>query len=241
MKATLILFCILLFIGCSQENIKNTPKVSAFDYNKLKIEEEITFDSTTLAKGKLPYIGGNGESIDTIKTGEILESGLELIIPKTTLKNGNGEVDIILKGVPNTWGLVRLEYEILNIKCYSNIKVSQYKQGLAKISNFPNGQAKIDGDYSYNFSGFKKGIPIESYNKIVKIPYELGNGETYYPIWTNSKGLNGIVAYTKKGVLANGNGELEVFLKGTPNDTGLVYCDIGFGRYQTQFVIKIKN
>lgn len=240
MKKIIQLIVILTSIGCKQDEIIE-PSVKQINFNDFNLADELVLDSSVITSGYFSYVNGNGQYIDSVKTGEILNSGLELIIPKQKLNLGDGKIEFTLKGKSKNYGSNRLEFTLLKIPAFTQVQVSRYRKGLAKIEYFPMNSAMIDGDTSWNFNGFRKGVPIESLNKEVHIPYKKGNGQKYYGISTDSKLLLGLKAYTTTDVLANGDGILKVKLKGTPTESGVAYFDIGFGNYSTQFSIQIQN
>ena len=70
----------------------------------------------------------------------------------------------------------------------------------------------------------------EAYTGVIILPYLGGNGANYLGLNTNSTGVLGLSLKLEPGKLANGNGSIELMIKGTPKDTGIAVFTIDFGR-----------
>jgi hypothetical protein len=69
----------------------------------------------------------------------------------------------------------------------------------------------------------------ETYNGVMILPYLKGNGAYFLGLNTSSSGVLGLTMSLQSGKLANGNGSVELVIKGTPADTGLAIFNLTFG------------
>jgi len=69
----------------------------------------------------------------------------------------------------------------------------------------------------------------EVYNGVMILPYLTGNGAYFLGLNLPSSGVLGLKLSLQPGKLANGNGSVELVIKGTPADTGLAIFNLTFG------------
>ncbi len=69
----------------------------------------------------------------------------------------------------------------------------------------------------------------ETYNGVMILPYLAGNGAYFLGLNLPSSGVKGLSMSLEPGKLANGNGSVELVIKGTPLDTGLAVFNVTFG------------
>jgi gliding motility-associated-like protein len=69
----------------------------------------------------------------------------------------------------------------------------------------------------------------ETYNGVMILPYLKGNGAYFLGLNTSSSGVLGLTMSLQSGKLIDGNGSIELVLKGTPMDTGIAVFTVAFG------------
>ena len=80
----------------------------------------------------------------------------------------------------------------------------------------------------------------EAYTGVIIMPYIGGNGVNYLGLNTNSSSVLGLTLKLEPGKLANGNGSIELMIKGTPKDTGIAVFTIDFGRKMCTISLPVK-
>lgn len=118
-NVVLILFCIVLFVGCRTYQINNTK------YSVIKINDSLDFDSTIYTKYK-PY----KDSLDKIMLQAIayLENDVEKKQPNSSL--GNLMADILLEGTRLSYPTTTIDFSVVN---YGGIRVPSLPKGDIKI------------------------------------------------------------------------------------------------------------
>jgi len=79
----------------------------------------------------------------------------------------------------------------------------------------------------------------EVYNGVMILPYLKGNGAYFLGLNLPSSGVSGLNLSLQPGKLANGNGSVELEIKGTPADTGLAVFNVTFGAKTCTFNLPV--
>lgn len=79
----------------------------------------------------------------------------------------------------------------------------------------------------------------EVYNGVMILPYLKGNGAYFLGLNTPSSGVLGLTMSLQSGKLINGNGSIELVLKGTPIDTGIAVFTVAFGTKTCTFNLPV--
>ncbi len=80
----------------------------------------------------------------------------------------------------------------------------------------------------------------EVYNGVMILPYLKGNGAYFLGLNLPSSGVSGLILSLQPGKLANGNGSVELVIKGTPADTGLAIFTLTLGEKTCTFNFPIR-
>ena len=79
----------------------------------------------------------------------------------------------------------------------------------------------------------------EAYNGVMILPYLKGNGAYFLGLNLPSSGVSGLTMSLQSGKLIDGNGSIELVLKGTPMDTGIAMFTVAFGTKTCTFNLPV--
>jgi hypothetical protein len=165
----------------------------------------------------VPYTGGNGGT----HNGQIVTStgviGLTATLDPGTFTIGSGSLIYNINGTPSGNGTASFLLDIGGQTCTLTINVE-----------LPAGTiSQLDCSNTINtgtLTAYSAANGVSS-----SIPYSGGNGGTYSSQSITSAGVTGLTANLTAGILANGNGNLDFLITGTPSGDGTATFLIDLG------------
>ena len=142
-------------------------------------------------------------------------------IPFMSASTGNGVVNELSGSVQISVGQVFIQNEkSTDYNLNQGIQQPSVYELVSKVEELTCGGLFLDNKEIY------KG---EVYNGVMLLPYLKGNGAYFLGLNLPSSGVSGLIMSLQPGKLANGNGSVELVIKGTPADTGLAIFNLTFG------------
>ncbi len=142
-------------------------------------------------------------------------------IPFMPASSGNGVVNDLFGSVQMSVGQVLFQNEkSTEFNLNQGIQQPSVYELLSKVEELTCSAFVLDNKEVY------KG---EVYNGVIILPYLKGNGAYFLGLNLPSSGVSGLNLSLQPGKLANGNGSVELVIKGTPADTGLAIFNLTFG------------
>ena len=142
-------------------------------------------------------------------------------IPFMPASSGNGVVNDLFGSVQMSVGQVLFQNEkSTEFNLNQGIQQPSVYELLSKVEELTCSAFVLDNKEVY------KG---EVYNGVIVLPYLKGNGAYFLGLNLPSSGVSGLNLSLQPGKLANGNGSVELVIKGTPADTGLAIFNLTFG------------
>ncbi len=185
----------------------------------------------------LPYKKGNGGSYSGRKVASTNLPGLVATLEPGVLANGDGTFVFTVSGKSNIEGSAWFDLSVMNWYC----KVIVTVEG-EKVDNLLCDQIRTNGTLERR---------QDASNVSFSVPYTGGNGASYYAIWHESKGVEGLTATRTQGKLSTGTGLITYEVLGTPLQKGTAIfsvsvntklCDVRLdvGESSIPFVCKAK-
>jgi gliding motility-associated-like protein len=145
----------------------------------------------------------------------------QVSIPFIPASGGNGVVNEVNGSAQVTIGQVFYSNEISsNFNVNLGIQQPSRYELASKVEELTCGGFVLDN---------KEIFKGEAYNGVMILPYLKGNGAYFLGLNTPSSGVLGLTMSLQSGKLIDGNGSIELVLKGTPMDTGIAVFTVAFG------------
>ena len=142
-------------------------------------------------------------------------------IPFIPASFGNGVVNDVNGSAQITIGQVFYSNEIsADFNINQGIQQPSVYELVSKVEELTCGGFVLDN---------KEIFKGETYNGVMILPYLKGNGAYFLGLNTSSSGVLGLTMSLQSGKLIDGNGSIELVLKGTPMDTGIAVFTVAFG------------
>ena len=152
-------------------------------------------------------------------------------IPFMPASGGNGVVNEVSGSAQVTVGQVFFGNEINpNFNINQGIQQPSVYELVSKVEELSCSGIVLDNKEIY------KG---EVYNGVMILPYLKGNGAYFLGLNTPSSGVLGLTMSLQSGKLIDGNGSIELVLKGTPIDTGIAVFTVAFGTKTCTFNLPV--
>ena len=152
-------------------------------------------------------------------------------IPFMSASTGNGVVNELSGSVQISVGQVFIQNEkSTDYNLNQGIQQPSVYELVSKVEELTCGGLILDNKELY------KG---EVYNGVMLLPYLKGNGAYFLGLNLPSSGVSGLIMSLQPGKLANGNGSVELVIKGTPADTGLAVFNLTFGAKTCTFNLPV--
>ena len=152
-------------------------------------------------------------------------------IPFMSASTGNGVVNELSGSVQISVGQVFIQNEkSTDYNLNQGIQQPSVYELVSKVEELTCGGLILDNKELY------KG---EVYNGVMLLPYLKGNGAYFLGLNLPSSGVSGLIMSLQPGKLANGNGSVELVIKGTPTDSGLAIFNLTFGSKTCTFNLPV--
>ena len=152
-------------------------------------------------------------------------------IPFMSATSGNGVVNELSGSVQISIGQVFIQNEkSTDYNLNQGIQQPSVYELVSKVEELSCGGVVLDNKEIY------KG---EVFNGVMLLPYLKGNGAYFLGLNLPSSGVSGLILSLQPGKLANGNGSVELVIKGTPADTGLAVFNLTFGAKTCTFNLPV--
>ena len=208
-------------------------------YELLSKVEELTcsafvLDNKEVYKGEvyngviiLPYLKGNGAYFLGLNLPSSGVSGLNLSLQPGKLANGNGSVELVIKGTPADTGLAIFNLTFGLKTCTFNLPVIVLEP---KISTLNCGSIVVNP---------KDVGSILDYSGAVTINYQGGNNKKSYPINIASSVVKGLTLKADSILLNKSGGTLSLSLSGTPDTAGIAIFPLTIGEKTCNVMVKV--
>ncbi|MFO0469181.1 MAG: T9SS type B sorting domain-containing protein [Bacteroidota bacterium] len=208
-------------------------------YELVSTVEELTcggfvLDNKELYKGEvfngvmiLPYLKGNGAYFLGLNLPSSGVSGLNLSLQPGKLANGNGSVELVIKGTPADTGLAIFNLTFGAKTCTFNLPVTILEP---KISTLNCGSIVV--------SPKDIGSKLE-YSGVVTVSYQGGNNRKSYPIEIASSVVKGLTLKADSLLLNSTGGTLSLNLTGTPDTAGIAFFPLTIGEKTCNVLVKV--
>jgi gliding motility-associated-like protein len=208
-------------------------------YELLSKVEELTcsafvLDNKEVYKGEvyngviiLPYLKGNGAYFLGLNLPSSGVSGLNLSLQPGKLANGNGSVELVIKGTPADTGLAIFNLTFGLKTCTFNLPVIVLEP---KISTLNCGSIVVNPK--------DVGSKLD-YSGAVTINYQGGNNKKSYPINIASSVVKGLTLKADSILLNKSGGTLSLSLSGTPDTAGIAIFPLTIGEKTCNVMVKV--
>ncbi len=203
-----------------------------------KVEElscsGIVLDNKEIYKGEvyngvmiLPYLKGNAAYFLGLNLPSSGVSGLNLSLQPGKLANGNGSVELVIKGTPADTGLAIFNLTFGTKTCTFNFPVTIYEPKLSVLNcgsivvNPKDVGSKLD------------------YSGLVTISYQGGNNKKSYPVNIVSSVVKGLTLKADSLLLYSTGGTLSFNLSGKPDTAGIAFFALTIGGKTCNFMVKV--
>lgn len=208
-------------------------------YELVSKVEELTcsgfvLDNNEIFKGEvyngvmiLPYLKGNGAYFLGLNLPSSGVSGLNLSLQPGKLANGNGSVELVIKGTPADSGLAIFNLTFGAKTCTFNLPVTILEP---KISMLNCGSIVVNPK--------DIGSKLE-YSGVVTLSYQGGNNRKSYPVNIASTVVEGLTLKADSILLNNSGGTLSFNLTGTPDTAGIAFFPLTIGEKTCNVMVKV--
>lgn len=194
----------------------------------------IVLDNKEVYKGEvyngvmiLPYLKGNGAYFLGLNLPSSGVSGLILSLQPGKLANGNGSVELVIKGTPADTGLAFFNVTFGAKTCTFNLPVNILEPKISALNcnsivvNPKDIGSKLD------------------YSGVVTISYQGGNNKKSYPVNIASSVVNGLTLKADSLLLNSSGGMLSFNLMGTPDTAGIAFFPLTIGEKTCNVMVKV--
>jgi gliding motility-associated-like protein len=208
-------------------------------YELVSKVEELTcggfvLDNKEIYKGEvyngvmiLPYLTGNGAYFLGLNLPSSGVSGLNLSLQPGKLANGNGSVELVIKGTPADTGLATFNLTFGAKTCTFNLPVTILEP---KISTLNCGSIVVN----------PKDVGTKlAYSGVVTISYQGGNNKKSYPVDIASSVVKGLTLKADSMLLNSSGGSLSFNLTGTPDTAGIAFFPLTIGEKTCNVMVKV--
>lgn len=208
-------------------------------YELVSTVEELTcsgfvLDNKEIYKGEvyngvmiLPYLKGNGAYFLGLNLPSSGVSGLNLSLQPGKLANGNGSVELVIKGTPVDTGLAIFNLTFGLKTCTFNLPVTILESKISTLNcssilvNPKDVGSKID------------------YSGVVTISYQGGNNKKSYPVNIASSAVKGLTLKADSLLLNSSGGTLSFNLTGKPDTAGIAVFPLTIGEKTCNVMVKV--
>lgn len=194
----------------------------------------IVLDNKEVYKGEvyngvmiLPYLKGNGAYFLGLDLPSSGVSGLNLSLQPGKLANGNGSVELEIKGTPADTGLAVFNVTFGAKTCTFNLPVNILEPKISALNcnsivvNPKDIGSKLD------------------YSGVVTISYQGGNNKKSYPVNIASSVVNGLTLKADSLLLNSSGGMLSFNLMGNPDTAGIAFFPLTIGEKTCNVMVKV--
>lgn len=203
-----------------------------------KVEElscsGIVLDNKEIYKGEvyngvmiLPYLKGNGAYFLGLNLPSSGVSGLNLSLQPGKLANGNGSVELEIKGTPADTGLAVFNVTFGAKTCTFNLPVSILEPKISTLNCSSIVVNPKDIGSKLDYSG------------VVTISYQGGNNKKSYPVNIASSAVNGLTLKADSLLLNSSGGILSFNLMGNPDTAGIAFFPLIIGEKTCNVMVKV--
>ena len=208
-------------------------------YELVSKVEELTcggfvLDNKEIFKGEvyngvmiLPYLKGNGAYFLGLNLPSSGVSGLNLSLQPGKLANGNGSVELVIKGTPADTGLAIFNLTFGAKTCTFNLPVTILEPKISTLNcnsivvNPKDVGSKLD------------------YSGVVTISYQGGNNKKSYPVNIASSVVKGLTLKADSLLLNSSGGMLSFNLTGKPDTAGIAFFPLIIGEKTCNVMVKV--
>ena len=194
----------------------------------------VVLDNKEIYKGEvyngvmiLPYLKGNGAYFLGLNSPSSGVSGLNLSLQPGKLANGNGSVELVIKGTPADTGLAVFNLTFGAKTCTFNLPVTILEP---KISTLNCGSIVVNPK--------DVGSKLD-YSGVVTINYQGGNNKKSYPVNIASSVVKGLTLKADSILLNKIGGTLTLSLSGTPDTAGIAIFPLTIGEKTCNVMVKV--
>ena len=203
-----------------------------------KVEElscsGIVLDNKEIYKGEvyngvmiLPYLKGNGAYFLGLNLPSSGVSGLNLSLQPGKLANGNGSVELEIKGTPADTGLAVFNVTFGAKTCTFNLPVTILEPKISTLNCSSIVVNPKDIGSKLDYSG------------VVTISYQGGNNKKSYPVNIASSAVNGLTLKADSLLLNSSGGILSFNLMGNPDTAGIAFFPLIIGEKTCNVMVKV--
>ena len=203
-----------------------------------KVEElscsGVVLDNKEIFKGEvyngvmiLPYLKGNGAYFLGLNLPSSGVSWLNLSLQPGKLVNGDGSVELVIKGTPADTGLAVFNLTFGAKTCTFNLPVIILEP---KISTLNCGSIVVNPK--------NVGSKLD-YSGAVTISYQGGNNKKSYPVEIISSVVKGLTLKADSILLNSTGGMLSFNLTGTPDTAGIAFFPLTIGEKTCNVMVKV--
>ena len=203
-----------------------------------KVEElscsGIVLDNKEIYKGEvyngvmiLPYLKGNGAYFLGLNIPSSGVLGLTMSLQSGKLINGNGSIELVLKGTPIDTGIAVFTVAFGTKTCTFNLPVTKLEPKLSVLNcnsivvNPKDVGSKLD------------------YSGVVTISYQGGNNKKSYPVNIASSVVKGLTLKADSLLLNSSGGVLSFNLTGNPDTAGIAFYPLIIGEKTCNVMVKV--
>ena len=194
----------------------------------------VVLDNKEIYKGEvysgvmiLPYLKGNGAYFLGLNSPSSGVSGLNLSLQPGKLANGNGSVELVIKGTPTDSGLAIFNLTFGSKTCTFNLPVTILEP---KISTLNCGSIVVNPK--------DVGSKLD-YSGAVTINYQGGNNKKSYPVNIASSVVKGLTLKADSILLNSIGGTLSFNLTGNPDTAGIAIFPLTIGEKTCNVMVKV--
>ncbi|MFM7091551.1 MAG: T9SS type B sorting domain-containing protein, partial [Bacteroidota bacterium] len=175
----------------------------------------------------LPYIKGNGAYFLGLNLPSSGVSGLNLSLQPGKLANGNGSVELVIKGTPADTGQAVFSLTLGTKTCTFNFPVTILEPKLSTLNC-----------NSISVNPKDVGSKLE-YSGMVTLGYQGGNNKKSYPVNIVSSVVKGLTLKADSILLSRNGGTLTFSLTGTADTAGIAVFPLTIGDKSCNVMIKV--
>lgn len=208
-------------------------------YELVSTVEELTcsgfvLDNKEIYKGEvyngvmiLPYLKGNGANFLGLNIPSSGVTGLTMSLQSGKLINGNGSIELVLKGTPVDTGIAVFTVAFGTKTCTFNFPVTVLEP---KLSVFNCGSVVVNPK--------DVGSKLD-YSGTVNISYQGGNNKKSYPVNIASSVVKGLTLKADSLLLNSSGGNLSFNLTGKPDTAGIAVFSLTIGEKTCNVMVKV--
>lgn len=210
-----------------------TAAISALNCAGVSYNGVATANVAYSATATVPYSGGNAA---TYSAGSSYTStgvtGLTATLVAGTLANGTGNLTFTVSGTPAAAGTANFSISFGGQGCSIPLTVNAGGATVPTITALACGSGSFSATATVGLA----------YNATATIPYNGGNGLAYAAgTAITSTGVTGLTATLIAGTLANGTGNLNYIVTGTPAAVGTANFALSFGGQSCSIALTVNN